>query len=397
MKKLLIALFALLVLTVVPSALAMGVDIKGESFGPVSVIAGESVPVRVTSVFSEDYSDVVLKAELSYGHGKDVDYKSKALDVIAGTTYVQNLDLEIPADIEVTVPGQTYTLSLVLKDKTGRTIDSQEVDVTVQRNNDELEIQKVITNYALAGEPTLITVIAKNIGSDEQEDVYVKVSIPELNLVAEERMGDIAAVDSDGDEDVASVDMPIQIPENAAKGIYTMIVEVYNDNVDVKTTKTIAIDGVGEKAKFVEVVSLINSQSIGQSETATYVLRIANLGDSAEAYTIAVEGTEGWATYQINPLALALSAGSEQTINIAVTANKNALAGEHLLKVKVISNKGAEKTVSLTANVQGSTAGFDAMLISVIVLAIVLIILIVLLVKTRKASEDISKTEESYY
>ena len=394
MKKFLIALIAMFVLAVIPTALAMSVEIKDTSSGQVSVVAGETIPVKVTSVFSANYSDVVLEVQLKYSHGKKVEVDTKAMDVISGKTYVQNIELKVPENIDATVSGDTYTISLVMKDKNGRTIDSATVDVSVQRENDVLEIQKVMTGYAKAGQPTIVTVVVKNTGSDNQDDAYVKVSIPELNLIAEERLGDIASVDDGEDEDVSVADIPLRIPEDAEDGVYTMVVEVSNDNIKVEAMKEINIDGMPNKGKFVEVVPSLTSQEIAQGETVIYTLRIANLGDSSESYEVYVEGTEGWSTYQVNPLTLALSAESNQIITIGITASKDALVGEHAFTAKVVSSK-ATKTIPLTANVKEST-GINAMLISVIVLAIVLVILIALLVKTRKATEG-TEAEESYY
>jgi len=403
MKKILIAMFALLVLAVIPSALAMTVTVKdvvasfeGIVFGPVSVEAGETIPIKVAFVASDNSNDVVVKAELAY-NGKHVDVESKAIDIMNGTTYVKNLDLVIPKNIDITSPGEAYTLSVELKDGKGKSLDWVEFDVVVQRTNDLVDIQKVITNYAQAGEPTLVTVVVKNIGADDQEDIYAKVSIPELNLVAEERMGDLSAIDEGEDEDVATVDIPLRIPEDAEEGTYTMKIEVSNDDdIEVSTTKSISISGVAPMGKSIEIVPTVTSQDVEQGQTATYSLRVANLGDSTKTYSIYVEGTDGWATYQINPLVLTLSPESSQLITLNIKVNDKALSGEHVFAVKAKSGE-TEKSISLNANVKGSTGGFDALLVSVIVLAVVLVILIVALVKTRKASEEASEAEESYY
>jgi heme/copper-type cytochrome/quinol oxidase subunit 2 len=61
-----------------------------------------------------------------------------------------------------------------------------------------------------------------------------------------------------------------------------------------------------------------------------------------------------------------------------------------------VKSDNAEKTVTLTANVN-KAGGIDALMISVIVLAIVLVILVVVLVKTRKSSDEMAEAEESYY
>ena len=404
MKKLFIALFALLFLAAMPSVLAItndisitNVEINGGNSEPLSVMAGDVLKIQVEYTAYAAVQDAVIEAELTYGHDKKVEDSSKAIDTVDGTHYIANLEFTIPANIEVTPPGQYYTLSIVAKGKSGEMLTTpEEIRVTVQKANDEISIQKVMTDYMEAGQITTVTVVAKNIGTDTQDDVYVVVSIPKLGIEKEERMGNIAEIDKGEGENVATVDVPLLIPENAVDGSYTMNVEVYNDNTDLNATKTVSINGVQGAEKFVEVISTSNSQEMAQGGTAVYTLRIANLGSSAETYSLSVEGTEGWATYQMNPLVLTLSPESSQMITVSITAADNALIGDHTFTVKAKS-ESAEKTIPLTASVGEKKVGFDAMLISVIVLAIVLVILIVLLVKTRKAGDEISETEESYY
>jgi len=398
MKNYLIALFALLILAAaMPFTMAMSVEVKEQSTSPVSVIVGENVPIKVVYSFENvSYEDVILEAELAY-RGRKVSVESRPIDVVAGTTYVNYVELKIPSNIKVTGTGEFYTLSVTLKEKNGKIIDSSEVKVTVQKENDQLDIQKVMTTNAKAGEPMKVTVVAKNTGSDTQEDVYVTVSIPELGIVAEERMGDIAAVDKGEDEDVATNDLLLNIPADAATGTYTMNIKVASDNVVAKTTKSISVNGVATGDKFIEVVPTVKMQDVEQGKSATYTLRVANLGEKSQTYSVYVEGTDGWATYQANPLVFTLSPESNQLVTVGITAANNALIGEHGFTVKIKSND-AEKSIALTAYVKDKSSGFDAMLISVIVLAVVLLVLIVLLVKSRKASEEtIESTEESYY
>ena len=396
MKQILIALFALLILAI-PSALAMTVTVKDFSSGPVSVEVGETIPIEVINVASVNMSNVVITAELAY-NGKKVNVESKPFNLIAGTSYTKALSLKVPENIKTTSSGNYYTLSVRMQDNDGNEVASQQFRVTVQRANDNLEIQKVMTTPANAGEPVIVTVVAKNIGSEDLEDVYVRVSIPDLNIVAEERMGDILATDKGEDEDVATKDVALVIPDNAGFGDYALKIEVYDDddNVDTISTESIYINGVAPAEKFVEVVPTLASQSMNQGETATYTLRVANIGDTTKTFDVLVTGTEGWAAYELNPLSITLAPESSTLVTVAVTAADKALTGEHKFTVKVKSDN-AERSVALTANVNEKAGGVDALMISVIVLAVVLVILVVILVKTRKSGDEIAEAEESYY
>ena len=276
---------------------------------------------------------------------------------------------------------------------------SQDFDLTVQRNSDELDIQKVLgPNSAEAGKPVIWTVVVKNIGSKEQEDVYVKVFAPELGLSVEERAGDIKAEDEDGDEDTATVDVPLRIPKDAVEGNYQVFVKVYNDDTENVVTKNLWVDGSKRVTASTEVVPVKRNLEIKQGATGVYQLTILNLGDAAQIYTVNVEGLEGWASYQVNPLSVKLNPQTSQVLSLGLTVSENALEGEHAFTAKVMSNGNEVRSLSLSTDVAKGSSGVSGMLVSVVVLAIVLIVLLALLVKLRKSDdEDLEESEESYY
>ena len=399
MKKLLTAMFVLLVLAM-PTALAsisVSVDDVQASGTSLSVIAGDTLPVQVTYQLGENASDVVVEVELSYGHGKKIEASTDPVDVLEGVTYKKNLELTLKDDLETSASGEEYNLEVRLKDGRGHTLESENYDLTVQRKNDLLEIQKVMVPSVLeAGKPAKMTVVVKNVGSDNQDDVYVKISSPELGISLEERAGDIKAMDDDEDKDVATIDLPLRLSSNALEGTYTLKVQAYNDNVNVVTTKTVAVSGVKKAADSTEVVPVADSMNLKQGSTGLYQLHLLNLGNAAQTYSVSVEGLDGWATYQVNPLSVKLNPDASQLVDLALSVSDKALAGEHAFTVKVASDGKEVRSLTLAANVKKSVFQVDAMLISVVVLAIILVALVLVLVKTRKADEE-TEVEESYY
>ncbi len=415
MKKLLIAMFALL-LVVTPSVLAqssftdasvnlfqvgLGDSIFGmEGFGgmPISVMSGATLPVSVWFELDTDTSDVVIEAEISYGHGKKTEVSTAPLDVVTDTLYNKKLELKLRDDADLTAPGESLTLSVTMKDGSGRTLAVQDFELLVQRNNDNLEIQEVLgSSTAEAGKATKLTVVVKNTGADEQEDVYVRVTSPELGIDVKERAGDIESMDDDADEDVATVDVPLRIPKEAVEGKYTLNIKVYNKNVETSATKTLWVSGAKKAADSTEVVPVVKSLDVSQGATGVYQLNLLNLGNSAQTYTLSVEGLDGWATAQVNPLSLKLNPQASQTVGVGLTVSENALVGEHSVTVKVLSDGKEVRSVTLTANVKEQGVKVNTMLISVVVLAVVLVVLLVLLVKLRKSDEEMTASEESYY
>jgi hypothetical protein len=402
MKKFAIAMFALLICAVIlPSVLASQFEVSvngiAEYWSPICVKIGDTVPVKIAYNLDMDASDVVVEAQLYYGHGKEVTASTEALDAVAGITYTDELSIKIPSDIDTASPGETYTLYVRLKDKKDGTLSETEFPVQVQRSNDLLEIQKVMKTTAESGKSSVISVVVKNVGADLQEDVYVKVSIPELGISApEERIGDLVAVDDGDKTDTATANVYLSIPSNAADGTYSMIVTVYNDNVEVSKTESLKVKGVaGTKVDASEVVPQILSQEVGQGKSVSYGLIIGNLADSVQTYSVDVSGTEGWATYAVTPLKVTLNGKDSQVVNVMLTADKNAIAGQHTFTVAVKNGDQVVKQFTMTASVKASKTSIDAMLISVIVLAVILVILILVLVKSKKSES--TNTEESYY
>ena len=396
MKQLLIAMFALLLVT--PLALgSMTVSVDDMTSEPFSVVVGQTLPIEVVYNLSGNYSDVKVEAELSYG-SKDVEVSSEAIDVIAGTTYKQHLEVTVPKAVDTDTDGEEYKLNVRLKDGRGDNLGSKDFRLTVQRSNDVLDIQKVLGNFnAEAGKPTILTVVVKNTGAHEMEDVYVRVTSPELGLDVEERAGDIAATDEDDEEDVATIDVPLRMPKDAVEGKYTLNIKVYNDDVEATATKNLWVSGTKKAADSTEVVPVVKSLEIRQGETALYQLNLLNLGNSAQTYSITAEGTDGWATYQVNPLSVKLNPQTSQLVTLGLTVSENALAGEHSVKVNVLSDGKEVRELTLTANVEKASK-VSTMLVSVVVLAVVLVVLLVLLVKLRKSDdEETTESEESYY
>ncbi|MFC1686304.1 FixG Ig-like domain-containing protein, partial [Nanoarchaeota archaeon] len=353
--------------------------------------------IDVWFMVDEDMSDVKVEVELSYG-SKDVEVSTSVRDRVEDVMYKESLDLRVPSNMDVTPTGETYTLTIRIRDGSGTNLAVIEVPVFVQRENDLLEIQKVLgSSTGEAGKPLTWTVVVKNIGSDEQEDVYVKVTSPELGLSVEERAGDIEATDDDEDEDVATVGVPLRIPADAVEGTYTLFVKVYNDDVESTSTKTLQVSGTKKAADSTEVVPVEQNLVLKQGKAGTYELTLLNLGNSAQTYTLSVSGLDGWATHQVNPLSVKLNPQASQVVNVGLTVSENALMGQHAFNVKVFSDGKEVKDLTLTTQVEGASKEVNTMLISVVVLAIVLLVLLVLLVKLRKADDELEESEESYY
>lgn len=395
MKKLFIALVALFVLAVIPNVMAaMDVNVNDASTSPVSIVRGDTVPVKVTFSEGIDYQDVTVEVQLRYEHGKKVEVSKKVGDVIAGTTYTKTLSIEVPQDIEVPDTGDYYALTVQLKDSNGYEIEWESFDITVQRTDDQLEIQKVLKSLTVeAGSTFTADAVIKNTGADRMDDVYVRMSIPELGLVTEGRAGDLVAVDDEDKEDTNSVQLSLKIPAATAQGTYTLEIKAYNDDAETITKDTIVV-GSPSAAPATEIYTTKTIQSVAKGSTVAYKVSLLNVDGAAATYSLSVQGTDGWATAMVDPSTLTVQKDSTGIATVYITADKNAAIGQHVATLLVRSGDTA-KQMSIVADVTDSVFTIDPLLITAVILAIVLVVLVVVFVKSRKGEDKIE--EESYY
>ena len=397
MKKFLIALIALFVLAAIPGVMAyMDVKVSDSYSSPVSVIRGDTIPIEVAFSEDTDYQDVTIEVQLRYENGKKVEVSSKAIDVIDGTVYVKTLDIKVPQDIEATAPGEVYALSVEMKDGNGNQIEFQSFDLTVQRENAQLEIQKVLKTSTIdAGKTLQVTVVVKNTGSDRMEDVYVKMSIPDLGLSTEKYVGDLVTEDNGDEKDTKSAVLSLDIPSTATQGTYSLEIEAYNDDTETTKKESLLVSGSQKVSQATEIYANKIIQNVEQGKTASYKFTLLNVNGNPVTYSMSIEGTDGWATSTVDPATVTLQKDSTATVTVYVTANKNAALGQHIATVTVKSGNTIVKQLSVVSEVTESGFAMDPLLITAVVLAIILVVLIVILVKTRK--EESRPEEESYY
>jgi uncharacterized membrane protein len=400
MKKVLIALFALFALFVLamPGVMAaMNIDVDGSSNSPVSVMRDSTVPIKVTLSETSDYQDVTIEAQLRYEHGKEVEISTQPVDVIAGTTYTRTLNMKIPANIESTVPGEEYALTVSVKDGNGNEIEWQSFDVTVQRTDDQLEIQKVLKSSTVeAGKTLSVTAVVKNTGSDKMDDIYVTMSIPELGLAIEKRLGDLVSVDTEEKDDTKSVLFELKIPSTAKQGTYTLELKASNDDTETVKKDTITVVGAQNIAQTTDVYASKTIGSVAQGKTTAYDLTLLNVnGDAVSTYTISVQGIDGWATAKVTPDMVTVYKDTTAKATVYITANADAVAGQHIATVTIKSGDSVIKQMNLVTTVTNRGIAVDPLFITAIILAIILLVLIVVFVKTRKG--EVKLEEESYY
>ncbi len=338
--------------------------------------AGEKVHVKVYwKALQNDSSsfDAKISVELD-----NEEYESDFFLVRKAWEDTVSFVFELPEDMD----ADEYLLNIELEDENGNKdyYDAISLDVVSQRNS--VEIYDVNFPNGLevsAGQPFLANVGVKNIGQEDEEDVRVTLTIPELGLYQRTQYFDLyteAYVDSNeaDDEDEYKVykDLFVTVPATTVSGVYDVIVEVSFDDGDESQEQTFSLV-VGEGVTPADALISIDteSQNFAQGNGAVYTLMFSE----PNAYTVEVSGIDSWGTARVDV--------NDEQAYVFVTASEDTPAGDYQFSVKVMAGSTVVKEFDLTAGVdsfqtsssdikEGLQIGFAVLLVILIILGIIL-------------------------
>jgi len=373
----------------------------------VAVEAGETVNVEVLFTADVYASNVRVKVEME-GEQMDIEDVSALFDVEANQTYRKVLKLEVPSDLDEEL-SEDLDLTVTIENKDYQT--EEDYSLRVQRQAYKIDIKSINTPQAVdAGESFPVEVVLKNVGYNDLDDLYVTARIPSLGVERTAYFGDIVALECDEDytseenygvpvdrrcnEDDADTVMGrlyLEVPEEAAAGIYNLEVEVANDDTVTSDVAQIAVDTAFSGSN---VIATTLSKTVSAGEQADFSLLIVNPTNNLKVYRIVPESADGLSVTASESV-IAVPAGSSKTVQVNAVADEE---GEYAFNVNVLQDETLDSVVAYTLNVEGATAVTDPVVVLTIVLAIIFIVLlIVLIVLLGKKPEKSEEFGESYY
>lgn len=365
-----------------------------------SVIAGETIPVKVTFTVRDLDStvdgtngvatDVRVRVELE-GDKSDVNAVTTPFDVEAGHTYTKTLNLEVPSELKDQL-SDNVRLNVRIWNGDFES-EFEDMALLVQRPSYNPVVKSISTSQSVnAGETFPVDVILKNLGYNDLEDVYVTASIPALGVQKTAYFGDLVTIEScteDCDEeDTVSGRIFLEVPYTAKAGIYALEVEVTNDDVEAKFAKQLVI-----KNDVAENVVVMNSgKTVAVGEDAEYSLLLLNPTNSLKVYKIVTESSGDLST-SVDSAIVAVPAGSSKTVTVTASSKTE---GEYNFNVNVLSGEQAVDQVALNLKVEGKTV--NPIVVLTVVLAIIfLVLLVVLIVLIGRKPQKTEEYGESYY
>lgn len=371
-----------------------------------AVIAGDSVTVKIYFTAEQNASDVRLKATLE-GEKIDVSARTSSFDIEDGYDYKKTLVLDIPQELKDQV-SETATMEIEIWNGDHET--EIELDVRVQRPTYDADIKLIsVDSDVEAGDVVPVDLAIRNTGYNDLDDLYVTVSIPALGVEREAYFGDLIAVECDedwDDEDNYGVDISrkcdeddedtvrgrvyLSIPYDAKQGVYTVEVQVENNDMSETATKQISIAN-DFSAGNVIVANAVQSASAG--EDAVYDLHIANPSDTLKFYRISAESTSGISA-SVDSAVVGVPAGSSKIVRVSANAQSE---GDYTFNVNVLSGDEVVDTVALTLKADGASASNPIVVLTIILAIVFVVLLIVLIVLLGKKPEKTEDFGESYY
>lgn len=191
---------------------------------------GQEVEVELTLVPTEDVEDIEILAFISgyeYNSIESIADSIGPIDMDAGVRYKKTLNIELPEDVE----EDDYKLRLLLTNRNGDDMISLNYQLKIDLPRHKLKITDVLFHpgkNVKAGTALLGQVRLENMGEKDEDDIVVKIMIPELGVSATDYVDEIETGEQEETEE-----MYIRIPESAEPGIYQAQVYVgYNNDHD---------------------------------------------------------------------------------------------------------------------------------------------------------------------
>ena len=338
-----------------------GIEVNSSN---VSVIAGETISVKVFFTSIENTSNVRVKAELE-GNKEDADAVTSSFDVENGKRYMKTLTLKVPYELKDEV-SDDVSLSLKIWNGDYKS-EIGDIVLRVQRPSYNADIKSIIVSNSIeAGQISPVDIVLKNIGYNDLEDLYVTVRIPELNIEKTSYFGDLVAEETADDEDTVNGRIYLEVPYNVASGVYTLEVEVANADFSNIVAKQVAVQN-----GFPEVAVKSGDN-----------LLVLNPTNQLKVYKV---------VYPSEEVTIVVQAGSSKLVPIQVSE------GEYSFDVFVFAGSELVGTVNFSGTSESEKLTSPVVVLTVILAIIFLVLLVVMIVLITKKPEKTEEFGESYY
>jgi len=361
---------------------------------------GQKVEVEVLLTATEDIDELEAEAFLS---GFEYNKWERAGDIkgpknlAADTQYKFTFEIPISDEFE----KDDYKLRVLITDRDhDEVMQNYNLKIDVPRHS--LRIDDIVfypESSVKAGSALLATVRIENKGEMQEDDVKVKMTIPNLGVSATEYINEI----EEEDDEEETEEIFLRIPQCAEPGLYDVEVLVYfsEKHYSEKMTKTIQVTenplcGIDQKPKTTITIGS-QMESLEQGGSAIFPITVTNSGRESKSYTVTVDAQD-WADVRISPSStVVLEGGKTQTMYVFVDADKKAPQGAQVLTATISSSGDQLEQVALTANVtKAPTNTLKIVLEVILILLVVLLVIVGLIIGFSKLRGNDPEIEDDF-
>ncbi|MBS3133071.1 hypothetical protein J4470_02995 [Candidatus Woesearchaeota archaeon] len=376
---------------------------------------GEDFDVKIALKATADVENVQINVFITgfeHSQSEPISDSIRAFDLAENETVVKTLQLSLPERAD----EDKYLLRIIVSDRSNDVV-TKEYGIKVQPS----DTQVVIKDFELspedevqAGRAVLATVRVKNVGDSQEDDVKIRVSIPELGVSATPDFIN----ELEEEESATSEEFFLKINSCTKPGIYSVVAEVTFDEGDEKVTEKKAItvtkgicdvaaeDAAGQaevSGKTTLAYSTEAQSVVAGGSAASYPVTITNSGASTKAFMISVDGAD-WAGFKVSPSNLVtVKPGQTQTVFVFASANAGTQAGERVFTVSVKDSAGnvlqnlAMKADVVSAGAAGGISGLRNALTAGLVVIVAILVVIGLVLAFRRVKGGEEGESQTYY
>lgn len=329
----------------------------GDSFN-----MGENLEVKIEVANEDDKDlDIVVEAIL-YNIDQDEEVASVESDseeVEEGKNKDFEVYLEIPVDEDLD-EDDTYILYVKAYEDgdEDENCNYESVEVELDRNKHDVMVDlfTVTPSNPDCGDRVTFKVGVLNIGTSDQDNVYIKLFSSELDIDVTSDRFDLESYDED-DNDMLKT-FTVSLPRNIDSGAYSVeSIVFFKDTKESKSSFiTVNVDSCeyDPGASGASITPARSSFSADQGDVLVIPFTVKNNEDSSKIYSIEVLAT-GWgeSVYQ----QATLSAGQVAAINAYVSIDADASTGSQIAVINVKEGNNVLASESVTINVQGTDEG----------------------------------------
>ena len=239
------------------------------------------------------------------------------------------------------------------------TSDSEDITINVDNDFVILNNLEVTPETLQCGGSLHVSANVWNIGSDDQDDVYVRIYNDYLGIHEQVDLGDI-----DSFED-KKLDIYLDIPADVDEKTYELLFQVYDEDDDLyendedDTAEFYNLINIEGGCVVEQTVLVVASVQSGGEEGEDLVIKatVTNTGEEVSTFTLNLAQYSSWASSaNLDSETLLLNAGASQDVLITLAVNDDA-AGDQSFDLKVLSEGEVVLTQPIAVSIQES--GFN--------------------------------------